>query len=170
MAAKKKVLNIFLKQESGQSIFEFIAFAPFYIVLMAVFINITGAINGSINQQKITRAYFYYNLRGNSSGLDRQYLAATVNQGIKNFSMFAIGYMEKRVGETPEVPCYEVKNFIPGAPELDSCEDKPDNSDAKTQFIRVNTMYGVCTELLVPQANGELGLEWRSPNACSLGG
>lgn len=168
MGVKNKIN--FLKQEDGQSIFEFIAFAPFYIVLLAVFINITGAINGSINQQKITRAYFYYNLRGNSTGLDRQYLTTTMDQGIQNFSMYSIGYMEKRVGQTPEVPCYEVKNFIPGAPELDSCQDKPNNSDAKTQFIRVNTMYGICTELLVPGPNGSLVPNFTAPGACSLGG
>ncbi len=55
-----------LKNQKGQAIFELIIFLPFLIFLYTIYSTTGNAINGSINQQKAVRGYFYGLLRGNS--------------------------------------------------------------------------------------------------------
>ncbi len=163
----KKRIDKFISEENGQSIFEFISFVPFYLVLMSVFINLSGAINGSINQQKAVRGYFYYNLRGNSRGLDRVYISKISQEGVSQMGYYALGYMEEQVGEVPKTTCYEMRNFIPGAEQIDTCEQKPDYSENVTQYVRVSTADGVCTETLVENGNGDLAIGFGN-NGCRL--
>ena len=49
-------------KQQGQALVEFIIFLPFMLMMYTVVITLGDAINGSINQQKATRAYFYYRL------------------------------------------------------------------------------------------------------------
>ncbi|MEI8346210.1 MAG: hypothetical protein WCG27_02000, partial [Pseudomonadota bacterium] len=54
------------KSQQGQSIFEFLIFFPFLLILFFSFSVVGGAINSSINQQKAARGYFFKMTRGNS--------------------------------------------------------------------------------------------------------
>jgi hypothetical protein len=99
-----------------------------------------SAINGSINQQKVTRAYFYYRAQNNSTipkpGEGTTYLSWT------RFGMFFIGWKERFDGsDVPILPCYKLS--VPLKPaDKDKCEEK--YLKATSQFIRVGTVYGVC--------------------------
>jgi hypothetical protein len=48
----------FLNQE-GQAVFELLIFLPFLLFLYTIYYTAGNAINGSINQQKAVRGYFY---------------------------------------------------------------------------------------------------------------
>ena len=49
------------KQERarGQALFEFIVFLPFLLFMLTIMFTVGNAINGSINQQKAVRRYFF---------------------------------------------------------------------------------------------------------------
>ena len=89
--------------KKGQAMFEFVIFLPFVIVLFKMFLNIGGAINGSINQQKTLRGYFYHTLRGSSYFPSLK----TLNSSWKSFTeagFYAIGFSETLVDDKPIKP------------------------------------------------------------------
>lgn len=133
-------------QAQGQALIEFIIFLPFLVGLLALMYTIAGAINGSINQQKAARGYFY-NIIANNSTLP---LSRTVyglkGIGATNIGVYSIGWMDEIVNNTePVAPCYQINSLIAG--ELnDQCKE-PFSSEKKSRFIKVFTMYGVCGNL-----------------------
>lgn len=132
------------KRESGQSIFEFILFLPIIVSLYLFLVNIGASINGSINQQKVTRAYFFSRLKNNSvfptpianSG------GMPGNQSWSRFGMFFIGWKEKWAsgGQYPLAPCYPL-SLPMGKQEGDECNRWEKST---TQFIRPRAVFGVC--------------------------
>lgn len=139
MAAKKHA------DQSGQALIELIIFLPLMFGLYSMISGFASAINGSINQQKATRAYFYFRLQGNSTfpkptpGTSNQVF---VNEGWKRFGMYYVGWMDYMEGGiNPVMPCYRIS--IPLSPANgDKCEEK--YTDEKTQYLRVGTVYGGC--------------------------
>lgn len=131
-----------LKNNKGQSIFEFIVFIPFLLLMVQVFMNVGGAINGSINQQKTVRGYFYHKLK-NSSFYP---ILSDLNQldgGITQVGYSAFGWSKELVGgRTPKAPCYLLNNFF-GEP-IDTCEEITEIGEGKSQYIRVYSVYGLC--------------------------
>ncbi len=124
--------------------FEFIIFLPFVVVLFKMFLNIGGAINGSINQQKSLRGYFFYLNKGNSYFPDKSLL----DNELKSFAQvgfYALGYIEQLKGETPIAPCYKIEPFF--GEDFDKCLDKP--KENKSQFIKPKTMFGLCGPVFV---------------------
>jgi hypothetical protein len=127
------------KNEKGQALIELIIFLPLMITLYSVVGGFANSINGSINQQKITRAYFYYRVQNNST--------IPGPQGVpfntwKQFGMFFIGWRDYFKGnDIPVMPCYKISLPFKDAPQ-DKCEDK--YSQSKTLWVRVGTVYGVC--------------------------
>ncbi len=126
----------------GQSIFEFVIFLPLMVALYMIVLNFGSAINGSINQQKIARAYFFSKAKGNSM-LPRA--DDLVGKNWDSVGMFFIGWSEKLQGGAignPIAPCYKIKNLVaPTA--IESCEHA--YTGDSTQYIRVRTVFGLCT-------------------------
>jgi len=124
--------------------FEFIIFLPFVVVLFKMFLNIGGAINGSINQQKSLRGYYYYLNKGNSYFPDKTLLENEFNS-FSEVGFYAVGFVEQLKGETPIAPCYKIEPFF--GEDFDKCLDKPKQN--KSQFIKPKTMYGLCGPVFV---------------------
>ena len=134
-----------IQNEKGQAIFEFIVFLPFFLILLAVLITMGGSINGSINQQKATRGYFYYLVRNNSNIPPREDL--TPLEGVVTATgMYSIGWRDQSQGGTPLGSCYKVLSFAMGGDkEKESCGDKLKTADKISSFIKVFSVYGVCS-------------------------
>lgn len=129
-----------LKSEKGQALFEFLLFLPFLLILYSMFVSLISGINGSINQQKITRGFFYNDIKNNSNIPKREDLARY--EGIQTIGMYAFGWLVGFSGKVPIAACYEIQTlFSPDNP--DNCLDQ-DNTQVTTQFVRPKTVYGIC--------------------------
>ena len=128
--------------ERGQALVEFIVFLPFMLMMYTVVVSLGDAIHGSINQQKATRAYFYYRLQNNSQISKIQANGSgTPGSDLQFIGHNFVGWADYLEGEVPSLPCYKLN--LPFAPAADDrCEDAYDS--VTTQFIRVGTVYGLC--------------------------
>jgi hypothetical protein len=136
MAVKNK--NKFLTQD-GQAIIEMVLFFPLLILLFIYFLNITASINGSINQQKVTRSYFFARLKNNSL------FPFSYDIRLENWpyvGMGFIGWKEKfSDGDEPFLACYQAK--VPFfSTEETTCSSQYQGNN--TNYIRVGTVFGVC--------------------------
>jgi hypothetical protein len=129
--------------EAGQAFFEFILFTPFLIAIILLLIKLSAAINGSINQQKVTRGYFYSLVKNDSKLPDHAMLVQLKGQGLTSVGFYAIGWRERSEGVTPIAPCYKIDAFLGGS-ELGSC-DEALGGETKTNYIKPVTAYGVCS-------------------------
>ena len=120
----------------GQSIFEFILFLPIILGLYFLTVTFGNAINGSINQQKVTRGYFYARAI-NGSNLPKPIYS---DNSWRDFGMYWVGFKESFVGQTPKAPCYKIPGF---AGQVQGSCDRSYTSKS-THFIRVETVYGIC--------------------------
>ena len=142
----KKFKNI--KNQKGQSVFEFIIFIPFLFVFFGVFIAILSSINGSINQLKVTRGYFYGRLQNNSTHPKSTVLPAYWGAGLTQAGLVAWGWQESQLNEQPVANCYRIQSFFGELPEDEQCE-KPVKETGETgllisTFVKVKTLYGLC--------------------------
>ncbi len=139
-----------LKNDKGQAIFEFIVFLPFFLMLFAFFGSVANSINGSINQLKSSRSYFYHLSRGNSQIFNRQELSAMASSGVRRVSISIIGWKHKTSSKVPVAPCYKVFHF---GENNETCEEKPE--EERSNYIRVFTAYGICgtSYSLLPSGN-----------------
>ncbi len=137
MAVKKKK-NIILNND-GQGIFEFIIFMPILIVTYMFIFRVGASINGSINQQKLTRRYFYYKVQNDSMTPRRDGLTSS---RFSDFALYFVGWRDKKVGEAPVATCYKMTLPFAGSRNDESCEES--YSGTSTSFIRVQTAYGLC--------------------------
>lgn len=165
-----------MKDEKGQALIELIIFLPLMITLYSVIGNFASAINGSINQQKIARSYFYYRIQNNSYVPGPNNIPGNVNWD--QFGMFFIGWKDyfPEGGEsgTPFMPCYKVSIPFKEKPG-DKCEDK--YSKESTLYVRVGTVYGVCGAtykqvdsryFLVPDGDGLNYLQTVDQSSCII--
>lgn len=129
--------------QNGQALLELIIFLPLMFMFYSMIAGFANAINGSINQQKVTRAYFYYRVQNNSTVPK----PSTLNTSWKQFGMFFIGWKDffdgggNGEGGKPVAPCYRVTVPV-GTSSGDGCMG--DYTTPSTMFIRVQTVYGVC--------------------------
>lgn len=166
MVAKK---NLF-KNSEGQAIFELIVFLPFLVYFVTIMVTAGSAINGSINQQKATRGYFYYILKGNSNIPIRNDLNSLNSSGVERVSVFSIGWAESRPSDGEQFgTCYEFSRLYSTTDE--TCEGKK-IEPGKSIFIKPFTMYGLCSATYVRQGNGDYWMDLaESANVnCSLPG
>ena len=84
-----------MEKEKGQAIFELLIFLPLLIFLFIVMVTIGNSINVSINQQKVTRRYFYYLLKGNSTAPTQEDLETWRNAGLRHVGFSALGFRSK---------------------------------------------------------------------------
>lgn len=129
-----------IKNDKGQALIELIIFLPLMITLYSVIGGFASSINGSINQQKITRAYFYYRIQNNSTIPGPK---SGPWETWSKFGMFNIGWRDYLVGgqENPVMTCYRVSIPFKNAPN-EKC-DEP-YTQTNTLWVRVGTVYGLC--------------------------
>ena len=142
-ASIKKEKN--LNNEKGQAIFEFILFLPFLILLFTIMSTVGNSINGSINQQKATRAYFFNLTKGNSFVPNRKDLTNYKNVGNFNVGMAGLGWIKRLENRNPVAPCYKLNTFYGSEDGPESC-DEPTTAASTTRFIKVFTYFGLCGE------------------------
>ncbi len=135
MAAKK------ILKHKGQAMMEFVLFLPFMMMMFLSVLSIGNSINGSINQQKIVRGYFYYRASNYSTIPRPRRDGDEPSTGWQTFGMQIIGWAEDFNGNTPVAPCYKFQLPFADTTE-DSCEKA--YTTPQTQFIRVQSVYGVC--------------------------
>jgi hypothetical protein len=168
MAVKKK------PAQSGQALIELIIFLPLMFALYGMISGFANAINGSINQQKVTRAYFYFRVQ-NSSMVPKPNLSEVNNWN--KFGMFYVGWADHFVGKLPVMPCYKVSIPLPSNGVEEDCEKDYDSES--TQYIRVGTAYGICgatfqkspsdgTYFLVPDMDGSVYQELLDVSSCTI--
>ena len=129
----------FVKNQDGQAMIEMILFLPLLILLFIYLLSISASINGAINQQKITRGYFFSRLKNNSMYPFAQDAKAA---SWSYFGMSFIGWREKFKdgADEPVLPCYLAKVPFFSSDET-SCNEY---QGTKTNYIRVGTVFGVC--------------------------
>lgn len=127
------------KNQKGQALIELIVFLPLMFTLYSMISGFASAINGSINQQKATRAYFYYRVQNNPYVPKPDEGDTHLNWA--EFGMFFVGWMDEMQSDNPVSPCYRVS--VPMANNTpEQCGQA--YSRTTTQFIRVGTAYGIC--------------------------
>lgn len=143
----KKLLKP-LKNNKGQAVFELVLFVPIFLYLMSVLLNVGNSINSSINQQKATRGYTYYLLKGNSythRKTDLRALEAGSTDQVQNLGSYIIGWRLKRYGAEGSIGTYYQMPNVPFSSSIDEdCEEPGD--DNETTCLKVFTLYGVCGE------------------------
>lgn len=127
------------KNEDGQAILEFLVFLPLFLLFVGLIVGLGSAINGSINQQKAVRGYFFYTAQNNSMIPKPDYIN-NPKDGWRSFGMYFIGWYDRIDGNQPIAPCYKIP--VP----LDSGDNVCDDSysELTTQLIRVGTVFGIC--------------------------
>ena len=141
-----------IKNQKGQSLIEFVLFLPFMLMLYSVIINVSSAISASLNQQKVTRTYFYYNMQNNST-IPKPIRGSDPSDGWTSFGMQIMGWNTHRINDRPVMACFKF-NIPLGAAEADNCEDS--YTGTSTQYIRVGTVYGVCGATYKNQGGGKI--------------
>lgn len=130
-----------MKNQKGQALIELIIFLPLMITLYSVIGGFANSINASINQQKITRAYFYNRIQNNST-IPGPRLVRNEMASWRVFGMFFIGWKDYfKGGNVPVMPCFKVSIPFRDSPN-DKCEDA--YQQEKTLYVRVGTVYGIC--------------------------
>jgi hypothetical protein len=172
MAAKRK-------WQEGQSIFEFVVFLPFMLVLYSILMTVGNSINSSINQQKVVRGYYFNILHGDSSLPSKIYLDSirANSREIRSTGILAIGWREKNAGgggavQIPQASCYRMLPLstkemkLKSSGQSETCEASIDiNTDGpKTHFVRVKTVFGICGETYATIGNSQYMPANNSPN------
>ncbi len=157
---------IFLKSSSGQSMIEFLIFMPFLFVSLTILLSIGASINGSINQQKAARGYFFSLNKNKSSLLLISDLEMQKTNGIQYSGLSATGWADKMINEvTPQGPCYKISPL--GVITSEKCDEK--FSD-RSSFIKVFTVFGICSGTYDLRHDNQVLLSWTTDSfrGCTL--
>ncbi len=141
------------EDESGQAIFELLIFMPILIFFYTIIFNVGNSINVSINQQKVTRRYFYHLTKQNSFVPNNRVLE-NFKAGFTRAGIAMVGFADRLDGGgtgSPIGPCFKFNSFF-ASDNGETCED-PTSGERQTSFVRVYTAYGVCGESYSLQGN-----------------
>ncbi|MCK5071851.1 MAG: hypothetical protein KAQ98_00390 [Bacteriovoracaceae bacterium] len=133
--------------EKGQAIIEFFMFLPLILIMFLVTITIAASINGSINQIKSVRGYFYFLVKSNTKIPTPQDLQGLYDSGgLKMIGMHTLGWMDYQDGREAVASCYKLEELV-SKDASDTCEDTDaiDSTAPKSKFIRPYSVHGVCT-------------------------
>lgn len=142
------------KKDDGQALFELIIFFPFFLLMITVMLQVSSSINASINQQKVTRSYFFYLLKNNSTFPDRNDLDVYADKNLTHVGFSSIHWRdEEKLGDVSQAPCYGLDPFSGITPGLSGEEchsdlrafSTPPGIEKKTRFLRVYTAFGLCS-------------------------
>ncbi len=118
----------------GQAMIEFIFFLPLFFLVYSFIQPYMQSVYASINQQKVTRHYFYYYLKNHSFFPKPEY---DFHLSLRSFGMTFIGFAGSFNNTQPIATCYKMMHA-----EEDNC--KKSYSKPETDFIRIATVYGAC--------------------------
>lgn len=135
------LLKKFLKNEKGQGMIEFFLFLPFMLMMYSICLSLVSSINAAINQQKITRGYFYYKMQNNSLVPGPRRDGVQPEASWSQYGMHINIYGEYLKGDNPMSTCFKFQVPL-GKKEGDSCDQT--YTETTTQYIRVATAYGIC--------------------------
>lgn len=136
---KQKFLN-----QKGQAIFEMILFLPFILFLYTIYYTAGNSINGSINQQKAVRGYFYSLVKGNSYVVSFNDLKGHKEKNIGRVGFNAIGWNERLENKVISVaPCFHFSSLLKNN-STEVCDGSDREEPQSSRFIRLFTFYGVC--------------------------
>ena len=162
------------KNQNGQALVEFVLFLPFMLMMYSIIMNVSNAINASINQQKVTRAYFYYRMQNNSMVPKPRRGSPDPSVGWTTFGMHITGWASELYNNSvPVAACFKF-NIPLGSTAEDSCKEAYNKKT--TQYIRVGTVYGICgttykkdpTGILRLPAGGISGISTISADSCLI--
>lgn len=156
------------KSERGQAIFEFVIFIPFLLIFIATLVTVIGAVNGSINQVKATRNYFYMLANNNSMLPATKLLLELKNtKGLGLIGISSVAWRVKAQGESSLAPCYKIATFVGETPVGEECDARFEESFST--FIKVKTMYGLCATTYDTTGNPRIAHEVSSGSqSCML--
>lgn len=166
MAVKKK-------NQEGQALIEFVLFLPFMLMMYMSILTIGNSINASINQQKITRGFYYYRLANNSTMPRPRRQADEPSNGWQLFGMQILGWADGFEGNNPFSACFKFN--LPFDDEDEECRDT--YTELRSQYIRTETVYGVCGATYIKdpgsrqnirQPDGNTPAANTSADACSI--
>lgn len=150
-----KQKNIFKEsEESGQALFETVAFIPFFVAFIMIFLKVSSAISGSINQQKALRSYFFRRTQHNSKTPSNNVLTNIhESDGQTKITMVVYGWAQRlEEGAKAYSPCYNLPSVFSNADDED-CDTPPTGGVAGK--IRVGTAFGLCgNEYEMPGGSG----------------
>jgi len=163
LSKKHKTWPVLIEGEKGQAVFELIIFLPLLFLILTLMVTISNSINASINQQKVTRGYFYYGLRGNSLGLNRMDLNEYQDDySMTNTGMSVVGWRrsdpEHGVADS-YAPCFKFSSLFTSETTDQDC-DTPSVSSGVTPIVRVYTAYGICSETFSIDAQPKLTVNY----------
>jgi hypothetical protein len=160
----KKNLKLKINNESGQAIFEFLLFLPLMLVLYSITLTFYSSINGSINQQKVVRGYFYNIIQNNSQVPTKEVLRDIQSkEGVTRVGMSTNGWKTDFINQsTPLAPCYKILS-LSSATSQEKCDPGNKTGDS-TQFVRVKTVYGICGSTFSSIEDGQFKLSVHSRN------
>ena len=144
------------REEKGQAFFELLVFMPIFIFLYTVIFSVGNSINVSINQQKVTRRYYYFLAKGNSY-VPFQAELEQYTSGITRAGASMIGFADHLDGAATEgsgrpiAPCFRFNSLFSDS-DSEDCEE-PLEGEKQTSYIRVSTAYGICGENFSRQGN-----------------
>ena len=128
--------------------FEFIVFLPFLLFILTIIFTVGNAINGSINQQKAVRRYFFHYYKGNSTIPLAGDLTFLAGRGLRLVGAVSVGWREKSTGgETGQsfATCYPFSRLF-GESDDDDCFSPSLDDEGRSNYIRIYTQFGVCGE------------------------
>ena len=136
-------LKDILNNEDGQGMIEFFLFLPFMLMMYSISLSLVSSINSAINQQKVTRGYFYYKMQNNSFVPGPRRDGVQPESGWSKYGMHINIWAESFMpsGDQPKATCFKFEVPL-GKTEGDSCDQSYDTTT--TQYIRVATAYGIC--------------------------
>ena len=132
-----------INNEKGQAIFEFIIFLPFLVFMFTIFYTAGNSINGSIDQQKATRGYYYTLVKNNTYLLTETDLAKLAEHSVRRVGFFSIGWREKGDDTKQYGNCFKFMSLLRGTA-TEECDSSERVDDRASVFVRVFTTYGVC--------------------------
>jgi hypothetical protein len=147
---KQKFINNFLNQK-GQALFEMILFLPFLMFLYTIYYSVGNSINGSINQQKAVRGYFYSRVKGNSYLVSLSELVKFKEENsITKVGFNSLGWADQMKNEkNPLAPCFKFSSLIKNN-STEECNGSERDNEHSSKFIRLFTYYGVCGATYTP--------------------
>jgi hypothetical protein len=156
----------FLNQE-GQAVFELLIFLPFLLFLYTIYYTAGNAINGSINQQKAVRGYFYTLVKGNSYLSTSLDLKDNKDHNILLVGFNAIGWRDHSPDQKNSIaPCFTFSSLLKSNTS-EKCEGDERDEEGSSRYIRLFTFYGVCGPTYTLGKDGSFTIE---PNAQGIGG
>lgn len=136
--------------ERGQSVMEFVLFAPFFVASLFVMMNVSSSLNGAINQEKVARGAFFFYTKGSSMyPLYSELVGMRDSFGLKVVGMDSVSWTLKNDGDEQNKPpvaaAYRIRTWGRDKAVKESMDDTYPGSDGRTNFVKVSTVFGICS-------------------------